>query len=172
MIYQFRCYCSEKRPFLLEIGADARHSFLELHQLLQSALRFHNHQLASFFIPPAQGRKYVEISLHDGPDRPAMLSMRNTPIGRGLHPSVRSFRYVFDLISDRYIQIELTGTIMENNLMEPVVSLQRGENPVQVLDEVMTAELPEVRKSSAADTDFGILTDYYEVFGEMEELVR
>ena len=61
---------------------------------------------------------------------------------------------------------------MEKNLREPVVSLQRGESPAEVLDEVINAKLPQGRKAPEPDTDYGLLTDYYEIFGEMEELVR
>ncbi|HNQ36538.1 MAG TPA: hypothetical protein PKJ58_01165 [Prolixibacteraceae bacterium] len=172
MIYQFRCQSMESRHFRLEIDADGRHSFLELHQILQQALGYQNQHIASFFIPLSRGRKPVEISQLEGPCRHGLPTMRNTMIGMVITPSVRFFRYVFDLISDRYLQIELTGTIMEKNLREPVVSLQRGESPAEVLDEVINAKLPQGRKAPEPDTDYGLLTDYYEIFGEMEELVR
>lgn len=61
---------------------------------------------------------------------------------------------------------------MEKNLREPLIGLLLGESPVEVLDDVMTDELPEVKISQETEGGYGILADYYEIFGEMEDLVR
>ncbi len=61
---------------------------------------------------------------------------------------------------------------MEKNLREPLIGLLLGESPVEVLDDVMTEELPGVKNSPEKESGYGILADYYEIFGEMEDLVR
>jgi hypothetical protein len=88
-----------------------------------------------------------------------------------LMPGKSFLRYVFDFFNDRYIQLELTGTIMEKNLREPVVKLNHGKSPVQDLDEGMTDELFEPVKVKNNDHHYGVVDDYYEIFGEMEEYV-
>ncbi len=61
---------------------------------------------------------------------------------------------------------------MEKNLREPLIGLLLGESPVEMLDDVMTDEMPEVKNSPETEGGYGILADYYEIFGEMEDLVR
>jgi len=62
---------------------------------------------------------------------------------------------------------------MEKNLREPVVGLNRGKTPVQVLDDVMTDDpiVASETKNAKKSDNYGILADYYEIFGEMEEYV-
>jgi hypothetical protein len=78
---------------------------------------------------------------------------------------------VYDLLDDRFINLQLTGTYMEKNLREPLVKLNSGEIPVQTMDDVITGELFVVSETPASDPNYGILNDYYEIFGEMEEYV-
>lgn len=171
MIYQFQCSCHESRQFQLEIDADSSHSFFDLHQLLQSTLGFQNLNMASFSIPRSLGRQKIEISQFDGQHTPTILSMHSTLIGDMLKPGIRLIRYVFDMMNDRYLQIQLTGIIMEKNLREPMVRLNRGEAPAQEMDEVITDDLYEKIVEKKNNSDYGVLTDYYEIFGEMEEYV-
>lgn len=172
MVYQFTCSCQESGQFQLEIEADSDHSFYDLHQAIQSALGFQPLQLASFFLPSLKGRRQVEISqLDHGKSHTLCRTMRRTLIGDMLIPGKRFLRYVFDFINDRYIQLELTGTIMEKNLREPLVKLNHGKSPVQDLDEGLTDELFEPSKVKNNDRQYGVVDDYYEIFGEMEEFV-
>lgn len=172
MVYQFRCSCQESRQFQLEIDADSGHSFFDLHQAIQSTLGFHSLQLASFFLSSGRGRRLIEISqLDNEKSRAGKLNMKREFIGELLKPGKKFLRYVFDIINDRYIQLELTGTIMEKNLREPVVKLNRGKSPVQVLDDDMPNELFEPEKENKKDPHYALVDDYYEIFGEMEEYV-
>ncbi len=172
MIYQFRCSCQESLRFHPEVEAGANHTFFDLHLALQEALGFKPFHLASFLIPLPQKRAQIEISeLDPGTDNPLFRSMRNTLLCEMITPGRKLIRYVFDWMNDRYLNLELTGTIMEKNLREPLVSLNRDETPVQVLDDVMTDTLFEISEIKSSDSNFGILSDYYEIFGEMEEYV-
>jgi hypothetical protein len=172
MVYQFRCSCQESRHFQLEIEAGSGHSFFDLHRAIQASLGFQPLHLASFFLPAGKGRRQVEISqLGHDKTKSCCRNMKKTMIGDMLIPGIKIIRYVFDFLNDRYIQLELTGTVMEKNLREPVVKLNRGKSPVQVLDEVMTDGLFEPPKGKSKDPHYGVLDDYYEIFGEMEEYV-
>ncbi len=172
MVYKFRCSCQETRHFQLEIEADSGHSFFDLHRAIQASLGFQPLHLASFFLPAGKGHRQVEISqLGHNKARPRFRNMKSTLIGEMLVPGIKALRYVFDYLNDRYIQLELTGTIMEKNLREPVVKLNRGKSPVQVLDDVLTDGFFEPSNGKGKDPHYGVLDDYYEIFGEMEEYV-
>ncbi|MBP6968883.1 MAG: hypothetical protein KBB66_07680 [Prolixibacteraceae bacterium] len=171
MIYQFRCSCQESPHFQLEIDADSQHSFFDLHLALQSCLGFQPLELASFFISLARGREQIEVTQSGGLKTARVFPIRNTLLGDLMKPGIRFFRYVFDLMNDRYLQIQLTGTIMEKNLREPLVRMNRGKAPVQIMDEELQEEVFDKLNKKKPNADYGILTDYYEIFGEMEEYV-
>lgn len=174
MIYQFRCSCQEIRPFHTEVAVGAGHTFFDLHLALQKALGFQPQHLASFLIPLSRKRNPIEISeLDPGTGNPLFRCMRRTLISDMMTPGRTLIRYMFDLLNDRYLNLELTGTIMEKNLREPVVGLNRGKTPVQVLDDVMTDDpiVASETKNAKKSDNYGILADYYEIFGEMEEYV-
>ncbi len=58
---------------------------------------------------------------------------------------------------------------MEENLRKPPVNFERGIVPVQTMEEAIAGDLFDVSEANPADPDFGVLTDYYGIFGEMEE---
>jgi hypothetical protein len=60
---------------------------------------------------------------------------------------------------------------MEKNLREPFVILNGGEIPVHGLDEVITGEMYDFSEKKSTDPDYGVLNDYFEIFGNMEEYV-
>lgn len=172
MVYYFRCSCSEVPAFHLEVDVDAVHSFLDLHHALQTALSYQSAHLASFILPDGLKRKRIEITqLHNGERKRNLYSMHTSLIGDLLTQGKKVLYYVFDLIHDRFLELELTETNMEKNLRKPMVNLSGGKAPVQVLDEEMTSELFEVPEREDSYSDYGVLDDYYEIFGEMEEYV-
>jgi hypothetical protein len=172
MIYQFLGSCYETPDFQLDIDVDAGHTFSDLHIALQSALGFQSVHLANFLIPGFNGRRKIEISqLGSGMTKGRLFNMHHILIGDMMKLPIKSICYVFDLLNDRFINLQLTGTYMEKNLREPLVKLNSGEIPVQTMDEVITGELFDVSKTPASDPNYGILNDYYEIFGEMEEYV-
>lgn len=56
---------------------------------------------------------------------------------------------------------------MEKNLREPLVMVNGNESQSVVLDEVITND---AAAESNHSPDYGILDDYYEIFGDIEEL--
>jgi len=170
MIYQFTGSCNEAPDFQMDVGIDAGHTFWEFHQAIQAALGFHPSQLADFQIPANQRQRRIEITqLFTGRKNSHRHNMHNTLVGDIMKLPVKIIRYVFDYLNDRYIQLKLTGAYMENNLREPSVTLNRGEIPLQAFDELVTGELFSTPEKK--DPNYGILSDYYEIFGEMEEYV-
>jgi hypothetical protein len=60
---------------------------------------------------------------------------------------------------------------MEKNLIEPLVTLKRGESPMQVLGEEVDVidQEPLDHQEDKVYMLFGELEDYTEIFGEMED---
>ncbi len=150
--------------------ADSEHSFFELHTHIQHNVGFESHQLASFFIPDQNGRKQKEVSLLDlGLNGGIYYIMQKTKLADLIQSKPQLFIYTFDFINDRSLFIELTGIVMEKNLKEPFVTLKQGEAPVQVLGDHPPVQDSTKLQEEEVLMDFGILEDYAELYGEMED---
>lgn len=170
MIYQFRIISPESRNFILQMEADSEESFFDIHKTIQNNLEYETHQLASFFISDVSGRKLKEVSLLDlGNNGGVYHIMQKTKLSDLIKLKGQSIIYTFDFINDRSFYIELTEIVMEKSLKEPLVTLKRGEAPAQVL----ISETSEPASANIQDEefimDFGILDDYSELYGEMED---
>lgn len=172
MIYHFRGYCNDSIDLQIDIDIDACHTFYDLHHALQSALGFHAGQPAIFQVPGYNGHHMIEITQFSfGNKKSRLFTMNNTLIGDIMKFPVKFICYIFDFLNDRFLNLQLTGIYMEKNLREPSVILNKGEIPVQTMDEVVTGELFDLSDNKNPDPNYGILDDYYEIFGEMEEYV-
>jgi hypothetical protein len=170
MIYQFKITSPESRNFHLEMETDSTHTFFDFHKNLQAIAEFEPYQLASFFIPDRNGKKQLEVSLLDlGLNEGAYFIMQKTHLSEWIKSPDQQLIYTYDLINDRSLNIELTDIVMERNLMEPVVTLKKGDAPVQFFGEDQFE--PESVKIQEEEIlmDFGILDDYTELYGEMED---
>ena len=58
---------------------------------------------------------------------------------------------------------------MVKNLGEPLVAHQQGDTPLQVLEEEKDQQASPKLQEEEVLMDFGILDDYNELFGEMED---
>ena len=169
MIYHFKITSPEMKNFLLEVEADAGHSFFELHTTIQKTIDFESYQLASFFIPDQNGRKQKEISTLDlGLNGGAYFIMQKTKLSDLIEPKTQQLIYTFDFFNDRLLDIELTGIIMEKSLKEPFVTLLQGDTPRQVFGDEPNTVTTELHEEEIL-MDFGILDDYTELYGEMED---
>ena len=171
MIYQFKVILmdSEKYPISMEIYADQ--SFLELHEFIQRSLGIPPCMMASFFVTDPMGRKKFEVSQVDmGSGNTTCYFMRRTRV-RDLVSADRPFiNYTFDFINDRSLLLELTGINMEKNLREAKVRISGIDSDVQVLQEVISDDYSRVMEQKMVTSDYGVTEDYFEVFGDIDEL--
>jgi len=169
MIYHFKIHSQKFDNFQMEVSLDGNHTFFNFHCFIQECLGFESHQLASFFVSDARWRKLKEISQLDmSMNSSILLSMRQTKLSEILHSTNQKLIYTFDFINDRSFYIELIGIIMTLNLNEPLVILQRGKTPVQILEEDSYNQVIDVlEEEEEVFMDFGELNDYAEIFGEM-----
>lgn len=173
MIYHFKIISQESKNFHLEVEVDKKHTFFNFHSIIQKSLGFESHQLASFFISDKRWKKLKEISMLDlgdlGINGAAYFIMQKTKLSDLIESKEQKLIYTFDFLNDRSFYIELTGIIMEKNLDEPLVTLKRGDSPVQVLGEETLELEPAIYQEEEVFMDFGELEDYTEIFGEMDD---
>jgi len=169
MIYHFKIHSREFDNFQMEVSLDGNYTFFDFHCFIQKCLGFESHQLASFFVSDAQWKKLKEISQLDmGIKSSVFLNMHKTRLSEMLYSTAQKLIYTFDFLNDRSFYIELTGIIMAQHLNEPLVTLQRGRTPVQVLEEDSYSQTTDVLQEEEVFMDFGELNDYNEIFGEMD----
>ena len=121
-------------------------------------------------MPDQGGRKQEEVSLLDlGLNGGAYYIMQKTKLCDLISPKAQQLIYTFDFINDRSLYLELTGIVMEKNLREPLVTLKQGDAPVQVLDEEPVVQEATKLQEEEVLMDFGILDDYNELYGSMED---
>lgn len=172
MIFHFQITSQECKNFQLEVELSKRHTFFDFHSIIQKSLGYESHQLASFFIPDKRGLKEKEISMLDlGMNGAAYYIMQKTCLSDLIQSNGQKLIYTFDFLNDRSLLIELTDIIMEKNLNEPLVTLKRGESPLQVLGEDIEVidQEPLDQQEEKVYMLFGELEDYTEIFGEMED---
>jgi hypothetical protein len=170
MVYHFKITSPESRNFHLEMETDSTHTFFDFHRSLQGIAEFESFQLASFFIPDHHGKKQHEVSLLDlGLNAGAYFIMQKTHLSELIKTPDQQIIYTYDLINDRSMNIELTEIVMERNLREPVVTLKKGDAPVQFFGEDQYDPDSVKIQEEEILMDFGILDDYTELYGEMED---
>ena len=170
MIYHFQISSQESQNFRLEVELDEKQTFFEFHSVIQKSLGYESHQLASFFISDKKWLKLKEISMLDlGVNGSPFFIMQQTKLAELINMINQKLIYTFDFLNDRSFFIELTGIIMERNLIEPLVTLKLGDTPVQVLGEEVADQEPADFVEEEVFMDFGELDDYTEIFGEMDD---
>ncbi|MFV0506942.1 MAG: hypothetical protein ACK5L5_09585 [Bacteroidales bacterium] len=149
--------------FKLNIKIDATASFDTLNKSIQQSLGYKTDQLFTFQVPDEHGNLEVEIS-------PMVYTEGDTslPIGTDLD-YVYSLKgiltmYVFDMINNRYLTMELTKIDENNSLDIPQVELV-GTPPLQVLP---YNENSNFSRSSSLD-DFDNVEDLGEDMEDMED---
>lgn len=172
MIFHFKILSQEQKNFILEVQLSEYHTFFDFHSVIQKSLGYESHQLASFFVADKKGLKEKEISMLDlGMNGGAYYIMQKTALSKLIYTKGQKLIYTFDFLNDRSLILELTDIIMEKNLSEPLVTLKRGETPLQVLGE--DVDIIEQDSSDLQEDKthllFGELEDYTEIYGEMDD---
>ena len=171
MVYTFKIISSETKSFRIELQIDGANTFYLLHETIQKTTGYQAHQMASFFMPNGKGKKVTEISMLDtGINGFPNYSMFRTKLSDLIQSGNHRILYTFDLFNDRSMNLELTGIYMEKNLNEPLVTLAKGEAPVQILEEEIKEQNVAAQQEDEVFHDFGILEDYTEIFGEMDPI--
>ena len=172
MVYLSHITSGEKSDFCLQIVLNDEHTFADFHASIQKACGFSPNQMASFFLSGHSPAKPIEITqLDSGFSGSPRYNMEKTQIRSLIRSEHERLLYVFDFFQDRSFDIELIQIFMEKNLIEPSITLMKGDAPAQILEEEIREQ--DFESSNMAERyDYGDLDDYTEIFGEMEDLLE
>jgi len=175
MVFQFKVISDKVENFILHIDADANNTFFELHEVIQDGCKFDPSELATFFLADEEWDKGKEIMMFTSrrPNAGSALTMKNALLGDFMKEKEDKLIYVFDVINQKSLYIELKEIIMEKKLNTPIVTFNRGLAPVQSSStrydtDLLVDEDTELQKIF---TDFGELEDLNMIYGEIGEVM-
>ena len=175
MVFKFKIISDKVEDFALHIDADAQNTFFELHEVIQMACRYDPSELATFFLADEEWDKGLEIMMFGNKlskQYPARL-MKETALGDLLKEQEDKLIYIFDVINQKSLYIQLNKIVMEEKLSSPIVSYNRGMAPLQSPSNRYNADLLADQDSDLQNvfTDFGELEDLNMIYGEIGEVM-
>ena len=175
MVFKFKVISDKVENFALHIDADAKNTFFELHEVIQDECKYDPSELATFFLADEEWDKGLEIMMfkNSSPKQNSVISMKNAVLGDYLKEKEDKLIYVFDVINQKSLYIELNDIVMEKKLNTPVVTYNRGLAPVQNSSNRYDTDLlaNEDAELQNVFTDFGELEDLNMIYGEMGEVI-
>jgi len=175
MVFKFKVISDKVENFALHIDADAKNTFFELHEVIQDECKYDPSELATFFLADEEWDKGLEIMMfkNSSPKQNSVISMKNAVLGDYLKEKEDKLIYVFDVINQKSLYIELNEIVMEKKLNTPVVTYNRGLAPVQNSSNRYDTDLlaNEDAELQNVFTDFGELEDLNMIYGEMGEVI-
>ena len=175
MVFKFKIISDKVEDFVLHIAADAKSTFFELHEAIQTACRYDPSELAIFFLADEEWDKGLEILMFENQrskQHPVRL-MKQTMLGDLLKEPEDKLIYSFDVINKKSLYIQLNKIVMEEKLSSPIVSYNRGTAPAQSSSNRYNADLLADQDSDLQNvfTDFGELEDLNMIYGEIGEVM-
>ena len=175
MVFRFNVLSDKIENFALHIDADEKNTFFELHEVIQNECKYDPSQLATFFLADEEWDKGLEIKMfgNNSPGMNATLTMKDTILGDYLKVKEDKFIYVFDVINQKSLYIELNEIVMEDQLNNPVITYNRGTAPAQSPTNRPDTDLLANEDAELHNifTDFGELEDLNLIYGEIGEVI-
>ncbi|HEY3390081.1 MAG TPA: hypothetical protein VGK38_10955 [Prolixibacteraceae bacterium] len=175
MVFKFKIISDKVENFVLHIDADAKNTFFELHEVIQDKCKYDPSELATFFLADEEWDKGLEISMFGkkSSQHNAAQTMKNATLGDYLKEKEDKFIYIFDVINQKSLYIELIEIVMEKKLNTPVVTYNMGLAPLQTSSNRYDTDLLVSEDSELQNifTDFGELEDLNMIYGEMGEVL-
>ena len=175
MVFRFKVISDKVENFALHIDADAKNTFFELHEAIQDECKYNPSEIATFFLADEEWDKGLEITMfkNNFQKQNNALTMKNATLGDYLNAKEDKLIYVFDVINQKSLYIELNEIVMEKKISSPVVTYNRGMAPVQSSSNNYDTDLlaDEDAELQNIFTDFGELEDLNMIYGEMGEVI-
>ncbi|NEW81342.1 MAG: hypothetical protein GZ094_03110 [Mariniphaga sp.] len=175
MVFKLKIISDRVENFALHIDADAKNTFFELHEAIQDECKYDPSELATFFLADEEWDKGIEIPMFGNKSLKinSLVNMKNAILNDYLKEKEDKLIYVFDVINQKSLYIELNEIVMENKLNTPVVTFNRGLAPLQSSTNHYDTDLlaSEDSELQNAFTDFGELEDLNMIYGEMGEVL-
>jgi len=175
MVFKLKVISDKVENFALHIDADAKNTFFELHEAIQDDCKYDPSELATFFLADEEWDKGLEIPMfkNNSPKQNSVPTMKNSTLGDYLKEKEDKLIYVFDVINQKSLYIELNEIVMEKKLNTPIVTYNRGLAPVQSSSNRYDTDLLAIEDAELQNifTDFGELEDLNMIYGEMGEVI-
>ena len=137
MVYRFTILSDESDDFLRVIEINAEASFFELHEAILKSANYSHDQITSFFLCTDGWEREQEVTLMemDVASEYDNLVMDSTILEDYVTDEGQRMQYVFDIMFDRALFIELTEIITGKTLEKAVCVEKIGKAPEQMLTE-------------------------------------
>lgn len=134
MIYKFRVVSDEIELFARTIEIESSNTFLQLHEAIQTSVKFDSTQLASFYIGDEDWSRGQQITLLDMADsEDDTLLMSEVCLQDHIKKAHDNLVYVFDFFNDRAFYVTLVEIKKQDkDASYPFSTGAIGEAPEQV----------------------------------------
>jgi len=175
MVFKFKIISDKVENFALHVDADAKNTFFELHEAIQDECKYDPSEIVTFFLADEEWDKGLEITMfpNKSPKQNSAVTMKNAILGDYLKQKEDKLIYIFDVINQKSLYIELNEIVMENKLNSPVVTFNKGLAPLQSSSIRYDTDLlaNEDAELQNVFTDFGELEDLNMIYGEIGEVI-
>ena len=133
MVYRFVLLSDENDFFRRALQIDSEASFLELNNFIIDSLGYTHDEMTTFHICDEAWQMQQEVTLMDmglGSEYDTFL-MEETPLEALLEEKGQHVFFVFDMLSERGLFMELKELIPGQSLEKPVITLAEGKAPKQ-----------------------------------------
>ena len=175
MVFRFNVLSDKVENFALHIDADAKNTFFQLHEAIQDECKYDPSEIVTFFLADEEWDTRQEIPMfqNKSPKQNAVITMKTAILGDYLKEKEDKLIYVFDVINQKSLYIELNEIVMENKLNTPVVTYNKGLAPSQSSSNRYDTDLLANDDAELQNvfTDFGELEDLNMIYGEIGEVI-
>lgn len=155
MIFHFKALSPENEKFERDYKISYESTLLDLHNCIVEDLGFDKNEMASFFMSDSNWSKLQEFTSEDmfyGEDDSDIeeltpMCMGEIILGHIIQHKHERLLYVFDLLSNRGLYLELIETLKdedENGDKYPFTSKSIGEAPIQLIEDDVGDEVSEM----------------------------
>lgn len=157
MIYKFTIISNEVENFIRCIEIDSDATFYDLHKAILDACQYTDNQLTSFVICDAEWEREQEILLEDmgtTSSEEDLYLMRDTRLGELIEDESQRLAYVFDVLAERMLFLELSEIAFGRSLEKAVCTRSHGNAPRQQedIEEILSKE--PIKQNEAFSEDF------------------
>jgi len=137
-LFTFRIISPEEDSFVMEIEADSKMSFYQIHLTIQKELKYDTGHPASFYLTNLNWEKEKEITLinHNEIGGKSFLDMKKAILENHLDAQNKRMLYVYDFFFERAFNVELikVSTVDSQKTKGfPKCIRREGATPAQIL---------------------------------------
>ena len=150
MIYRFLIISDEAPNFERIIEIDSDNTFLDFQKAILKSAKYNDSELTSFFVCNEdweKGQEILQVDMNDDSSVDTYL-MEETRLSDFVEEEGQRLGFVFDMLAERALFIELKDIKYGENLEEPRCTHSKGNAPKQTsdIDELLKADIQNVGK--------------------------